>query len=210
MYQPIDEATKKDKALIIMLLIMIPSIIYFGLSSAMYFLGYNVLVLSIIAIFGLLFGRKYIYEKHVEYGTLILIPFFIRLVATDLMASMFTFDFQTIIQELYRNFNYGMQLVGLIAVIAVAEEGFRASIIALLQELFSRRTDEASIQILIITVANILWILFHFVQRNFVFNMTMIYYVVWLLITGYILSIVLIKAGLGTAALAHFLINISA
>jgi len=209
---PIDTTVKKDTALIMLLLIVIPAIIYFGLQSALYFLGYNVLVLGVVSIFGLLFGRKYIYEKETAYGTLILISFFLRFFISQIQVIQASFYPTDSIALLFKNLSYGLQVVGLLAVIALAEESFRASIIALLQDLFSSKSkaSEPTIQLLIVTIANILWLAFHFIQRTFVLNATMIYYIVWLVVTGYILSVILIKAGLGTAALAHFLINISA
>ncbi|MHA1470692.1 MAG: CPBP family glutamic-type intramembrane protease, partial [Candidatus Asgardarchaeia archaeon] len=199
---------KKDKALIIMLLIAIPSIIYFGLSSALYFLGYSVLTLSIIMIIGLLFSREYIYEKDVGYGILVLIPIAMRLFVThfNFIGSMYNiFD---VINLMYNDFYYGFQVIGLLSIIALSEESFRGAIITLLNYLIP--TDDELRQFAVISIANILWLVLHFIQRPFSLTSTSIlYYVIWLLITGYILSIILIKSGLGTAVLCHFLINLT-
>ena len=57
--------------------------------------------------------------------------------------------------------------------------------------------------------ANVIWILYHFIQRPFD-PFTYKWYILWLFISGLVLTYVLIKAGLGSAMLLHLLINISA
>jgi hypothetical protein len=53
---------------------------------------------------------------------------------------------------------------------------------------------------------NLLWLLFHFIQRPFdptVYG----YYMLWLILSGMVMSFALLKGGLGAAVTLHFIVK---
>lgn len=206
----IDKKIKKDKTLVVMLFLAIPSLIYFGLSSATYPLGYSVLTLGLMMIIGTILSRPFIYEKNVAVTAFIMIPIALRLFVSHFLYASTPYIENNVLQLISIDAMYAFQVVGLMSIVAFAEEGFRGAMISLGYALFSQAKDSRLIRFLIVSFVNVLWIAFHFIQRKFVLSSVSMYYVLWLLITGYILSYILLEAGFGNAVLAHFLVNLTA
>jgi len=102
-------------------------------------------------------------------------------------------------------------IAGIWAIVSVSEETFRATMFNFFEYLSSetkiienRRKVEYTLAKF--TFATITWLIFHYFQRPFSLD----YYLAWLTITGFLLCFILEKGGLGSAVLAHFLIDITA
>jgi len=202
------EKVKKDKTLVLFTLIAIVTVIYFGLNSAMYYLGYSVLTLGIVTLIGLSFSKKFMYEKNVSAGILIIIPIAIRMAFFSVTT---TVSFMDLVKLAYEDAIASFTIFGLLTLIALAEESFRAGVISLLETFKGYFPfDETTNRIIIVTIANFCWVILHFIQRQFSLTGITLYYFIWLLITGYILSYILYEAGLGTAVLSHLILNLTA
>lgn len=204
--QKAQEKAKKDKTLVVLLVASLFAVLYFGLNSALFLLGYNTMLLAIVLLMSLPFAQKYIFEKDTEVGILILIPILIRIFLSNAIYRSASFTaFSAFLQDM----KYGVEISLLLVIIALSEETFRAAILSLM-ELYNTIGDPEIRRITNIIVSNSCWVSLHFVQRPFLMNEITLAYVIWLFVSGIILTYILQRSGLGTAALAHFLLNLTA
>ena len=99
-------------------------------------------------------------------------------------------------------------LLGLWILVAVSEEAFRAGMLnaADLVVEFKGRGIRDRWKILF---ANTVWVGFHFFQRPL--DLAVYWkYVLWLYVTGLVITYVLMKVGLGSATLIHLIVNLTA
>ena len=99
--------------------------------------------------------------------------------------------------------------VSLWMLVAVNEECFRAAMFNVFDTFAGGRiSSPLTRDVLKLTAANLLWLLFHFIQRPFD-PLQYGWYMLWLAVSGMILSYVLLRGGLGAAVALHFIINVS-
>ncbi|RLG81930.1 MAG: hypothetical protein DRO40_08930 [Thermoprotei archaeon] len=102
-----------------------------------------------------------------------------------------------------------INVIGLSVLVALGEESFRAVIYELVKAIEGDVENEF-IDKSALLVSNISWIILHFIRRKeyiALYPSLTAYYVIWLFVTGIVFTIIYKKAGLGYAALMHFLIN---
>jgi|GEM_PF-6094190 len=102
-----------------------------------------------------------------------------------------------------------LNVLGLGVLIALGEESFRALVYELVKQIEGDTPDEF-IDKSALLVSNVAWIILHFIRRQeliTLFPLETLYYVIWLFVTGVVLTIIYKKCGLGYSALMHFLIN---
>ncbi len=102
-----------------------------------------------------------------------------------------------------------INVIGLSVLVALGEESFRVVIYELVKAIEGDTPDEF-IDKSALLVSNVAWIILHFIRRQeliTLFPLETLYYVIWLFVTGVVLTIIYKKCGLGYSALMHFLIN---
>mgnify|MGYP000100093756 CR=1 FL=1 len=139
------------------------------------------------------------FDKQIQLASLALIPIVLRFA----IVSSFFASFQEVsIRDIFF-------ISGIWAIVSVAEECFRATMFNfydfIVAETRIRPGKEQNIMLKFL-FGTASWLVFHYFQRPF----TLDYYALWLFLTGIILSFILEKGGLGSAVLAHFLIDITA
>ena len=141
-------------------------------------------------------------DKQIQLSTLALIPIVLRFA----IVSSFFASFQEAISIKDIFF-----ISGIWAIVSVSEETFRATMFNFFEYLSSETKiieNRRKVEYILakFTFATITWLIFHYFQRPFSLD----YYLAWLIITGFLLCFILEKGGLGSAVLAHFLIDITA
>jgi hypothetical protein len=110
--------------------------------------------------------------------------------------------------EALTQLRYVAQVLGLWILVAVSEEAFRAGMLnaADLTVQFRGRGLQDRYRAFF---ANTTWFLFHFFQRPLDLG---VYwkYMLWLYVTGLVITYVLMKVGLGSATLIHLIVNLTA
>ena len=148
------------------------------------------------------------FDKQIALASLAVIPIAIRWLLNQpalLSQNASLFDFSTLQQILFT-----LQVVSLWMLVAVNEECFRAAMFNVFDVFTENRiANPLTRDVLKLTFANLLWLLFHFIQRPFD-PIQYGWYMIWLAISGMILSYALLKGGLGAATALHFMINLTA
>ena len=209
---PVSEAS--DRIYMILLVIALIAGFSFSLGSVGYLLGFNATTLVLIAMSFTVMSGNYWYRgkqiqpvnMQLQATSLAIIPIALRWALqmpffNELVAS--TSDV-SIVQQL----GYMAQVLGLWILVAVSEEAFRAAMLNA-ADLFLQFTNRELADRWKILFANTVWIGFHFLQRPL--DLT-IYgpYIVWLFVSGFVMTWALMKVGLGSATLIHLIINLTA
>jgi hypothetical protein len=209
---PVSEAS--DRIYMILLVIALIAGFSFSLGSVGYLLGFNATTLVLIAMSFTVMSGNYWYRgtqiqpvnMQLQATSLAIIPIALRWALqmpffNELIAS--TSDVSAV-QQL----GYMAQVLGLWILVAVSEEAFRAAMLNA-ADLFLQFTNRELTDRWKILFANSVWIGFHFLQRPL--DLT-IYgpYIVWLFVSGLVMTWALMKVGLGSATLIHLIINLTA
>ena len=209
---PVSEAS--DRIYMILLVIALIAGFSFSLGSVGYLLGFNATTLVLIAMSFTVMSGNYWYRgkqiqpvnMQLQATSLAIIPIALRWALqmpffNELIAS--TSDV-SVVQQL----GYMAQVLGLWILVAVSEEAFRAAMLNA-ADLFLQFTNRELADRWKILFANTVWIGFHFLQRPL--DLT-IYgpYIVWLFVSGLVMTWALMKVGLGSATLIHLIINLTA
>ena len=209
---PVSEAS--DRIYMILLVIALIAGFSFSLGSVGYLLGFNATTLVLIAMSFTVMSGNYWYRgkqiqpvnMQLQATSLAIIPIALRWALqmpffNELIAS--TSDVSAV-QQL----GYMAQVLGLWILVAVSEEAFRAAMLNA-ADLFLQFTNRELADRWKILFANTVWIGFHFLQRPL--DLT-IYgpYIVWLFVSGFVMTWALMKVGLGSATLIHLIINLTA
>ena len=147
--------------------------------------------------------RDYSTDRACMYASLALIPIGLR---TAFNLTLMTYaSFLSLGMEDLLAF---VEVVCIFSLVAVAEESFRAAMfnIAETVEPIRDKLPEWARW----GIANALWCVYHFAQRQFSPDLLTISYTAWLLITGAIMCYIMREAGLGAATLAHLIVNLTA
>ena len=206
--QAFEPSKTKDKIFIVMLILAALSGMALSLASAGYLLAFNVQTLLISTVIFAITGASYILKakpvtEQLKYASLAVVPIALRAILNMPFFKQYASLLDPVSQLIF-----ALQVIALWIIVAVCEEAFRASMMTF-SGLFIKHRNSHVALFLRILFANVLWILFHFIQRPFdpfLFR----YYIVWLFCTGMLLGFVLHKAGLGAATLIHFIVNLTA
>lgn len=199
----------KDKVFVLMLVGAGLGGLWLSLQSAGYLLAFNVNTLLIACVIFTLTSANYIihakdWRMQVQYAALALVPITLRFALNLPFFQSYTAS----LADWAGQALFALQVLALWCVVAVCEEAFRATCMNVWDAIYQVRNKKSN-TLLKILFANALWILFHFIQRPFDI-WTYRYYIVWLFCSGLVLGFLVEKAGLGSAALAHFIVNVTA
>jgi len=187
--------------------------LWMSLQSIGHLLQFNVNNLMIMAIVFMLMSLNFVanappVDKQIAYASLAVVPIAVRWILNQpaiASENAGLFDFSTLQQAMYT-----LQVITLWMLVAVNEECFRAAMFNVFDAFAGDRISNPTTRtVLKLTVANLLWLLFHFIQRPFdprVYG----YYMLWLIASGMIMSYALLKGGLGAAVALHFIVNVTA
>jgi hypothetical protein len=188
--------------------------LWMSLQSVGHLLQFNINNLMITSIVFMLMSLNFVakaptIDRQIAYASLAVIPIAIRWALNQPsvagVGNASLFDFSTLQQILYT-----LQVVSLWMLVAVNEECFRAAMMNVFDAFASNRISNPLTRDTIkLTTANLLWLLFHFIQRPFdptVYG----YYMLWLILSGMVMSFALLKGGLGAAVTLHFIVNMTA
>ena len=216
---PLSEPERaRDKLFITLFFLGILSGLWLSLQSAGYILAFNVNTLLITCVIFGICSSNYWWSRplpsldhQVAYSALCLAPIGLRaLFQLPIFTGSWTAALtpQEASVSALQQVGFILQVVGLWILVAVSEECFRASMMNF-ADLFFPNAGLTWKAIFAVAV----WLVFHFAQRGGLIpaNLwTYRYYIVWLFISGLVMTYALIKAGLGASCLIHLLTNLSA
>ena len=200
---PMIPQKSRDKLFIFLFFCAMTGGLALSLMSAGHLLAFNVNNLMIAAIVFTIGGSTYIIDakplqEQIAYVSLSIIPIVLRSVFNMPMFGSWEF----------KQIGFMAQVTALWMLVAVSEEAFRATMMNFSQLFWTIRDKEANAWYKAL-FSNTIWLLFHFFQRPFD-PWTYRWYIIWLFISGLVMTYVMMKAGLGAAATVHLLVNISA
>lgn len=206
---PLSPVKTPDKLFVFMLVGAAVAGMALSLASAGYLLAFNVQTLMVSTIIFSVTGVKYILNakpvmEQVKWASLAVVPILLRIVLNMSFFNSYAGSMVDVVAQLL----FTLQVVGLWLLVAVCEESFRATMATVWEAIcrFKNRRVNVGLQLLF---ADALWILFHFIQRPFD-PFAYRYYIVWLFVAGLVMGYAMVKAGLGSAALIHFIVNLTA
>lgn len=216
MSAPFDPRASRDKLFVIMLVAAGIAGMALSLASAGYLLAFNVNTLLIATmIFGVT-SASYImrakpWREQLQYICLAIVPIGLRLLLNLPIFQSYTPTAATAASmAIMDQIVFALQVIGLWCIVAVCEEAFRATVMLTTESMLPKQKLQGTIRLAIkILIANVLWILFHFIQRP-LDPWAYRYYIIWLFVSGLLLGLMIEKVGLGCAALTHFIINLTA
>ena len=197
----------RDKVFVLMLVTAGLGGLWLSLQSAGYLLAFNVNTLLISCLIFTFTSANYIlnakpWQTQVQYAALAMAPILLRFAL-----NMPIFTSYASVSDIAAQALFAVQVLALWCIVAVAEETFRATVMNVVS-LWQWRGKRLG-TVMRIIIADLLWLLYHFIQRPFD-PFAYRYYILWLFASGIVLGFVLERAGLGSAALAHFIINVTA
>lgn len=195
-----------DKVYVLLLVGAMVGGLWLSLQSAGYLLAFNVNTLMISGVIFTVTSANFIMHakpaaEQLRYAALAVVPVALRLLLN--MPVFGSYVSGAMLQAMY-----AVQVTALWALVAVTEESFRATMMNVYTSLcrLKNKAVNAAVQA---TFANVLWVLFHFIQRPFD-PFAYRWYILWLLVSGFVMCYALVKGGLGSAALVHLLVNLTA
>jgi len=198
-----------DKLFITLFIFGMMGGLWLSLQSVGHLLSFNVQIVMITAIVFTVTSLNWLPKSkpidiQIQYSAFCLIPIALRFVLNLPIFSTFTASMVDLQQQIL----FILQVVALWILVAVSEETFRATMMNFAETLIDWKNEQWD-KIWKILFANGVWVIFHFIQRPFdLFAYK--WYMVWLFISGLIMTYVLFKAGLGSAILVHLLVNLTA
>ena len=201
----------RDKLFIALFIFAMAGGLWLSLQSVGHLLAFNVQTLMITGVVFTVTSLNWLVKAkpidvQVKYSALCLIPIALRIILNmPIFSGIAGFEAS---QSLEVQAYYMLQIVALWALVAVSEEAFRATMMNFAEILMKWRDREVNLAWRAL-FANVIWILFHFIQRPFD-PFAYKWYIVWLFISGLVMTYVLVKAGVGSAILLHMLVNLTA
>jgi hypothetical protein len=203
-----------DRIYMILLVVALIAGFAFSLGSVGYLLGFNATTLVLIAIsFSMMSVNIWHESKAVKpvndqlQGTaLAMVPIALRwfLQIPLFHEALAAFSGDTALQQL----SYMAQVMGLWVLVAVSEEAFRAAMLNV-ADLFAKFRDQGVQDRYKIVFANTVWVGFHFLQRPLDIGIYGVY-IVWLFVSGLVMTFAMREFGMGAATLIHLIINLTA
>jgi hypothetical protein len=145
-------------------------------------------------------------DVQIRYSALAVVPIALRFAFNLPLFS----SYANVTADIVGQVMFALQVCVLWILVAVAEESFRATMMNVYEAIFARKNRSPNMSTALKVVFSVgLWILFHFIQRPFdpfVYR----YYILWLFISGVVMSYAMLKGGLGSATLIHFIVNLTA
>jgi len=205
-------SSAKDRIFVVLYVVALVAGAAFSLGSVGYLLGFNATTLVYIALgFGVMSGNYWAYGSGIK-------PVDVQLQATAwavvpialrwAMQMPFFDQLAASAVDPVQQLQYMGQVVGLWVLVAVSEEAFRAGMLNAADLVTQVRNKELQDRWRIL-FANTVWVAFHFFQRPFDLNLYW-KYMIWLYVTGLVMTYVLMKVGLGSATLIHLIVNLTA
>jgi hypothetical protein len=205
----------KDKLFISLFILGFLGGLWLSLQSVGHLLSFNVQTLMITAVVFTITSLNYVAkgkpsDVQIKYSALCLIPIGLRYLFNMPIFSALTASQASVevTQSTQTQLYFMLQIIALWILVALSEEAFRATMLNFAEVVMRWKDREFNLAWKIL-FANAVWILFHFVQRPFD-PIAYKWYIVWLFISGLVMTYVLVKAGLGSAILLHMLVNITA
>jgi len=205
----------KDKLFISLFIFGMVGGLWLSLQSVGHLLAFNVQTLMTTAIVFTITSLNWIVgakpsDVQIKYSALCLVPIGLRYlfnmpIFTSFALSEATFEAS---QSIEMQVIFMLQIIALWILVAISEETFRATMMNFAEVVMKWKDKELNM-IWKALFANSVWVLFHFIQRPFD-PFAYKWYIVWLFISGLVMTYVLIKAGLGSAVLLHMLVNLTA
>ncbi|MFZ7138678.1 MAG: type II CAAX prenyl endopeptidase Rce1 family protein [archaeon] len=199
----------KDKVFILSLVVAMAGGLWLSLQSSGYLLSYDVNTLMIMCVIFTLTSSNFIsrakpFNDQLSYSALAVVPIALRYVF-----NLPFFSSYASIGDVTTQITYTLQVCALWMLVAVAEESFRATMMNVFDSLYVFKGKKKTNTALKVIFCVVLWILFHFIQRPFdIF--TYRYYIIWLFISGIVMTYTMLKGGLGSSVLIHFIVNLTA
>ena len=209
----------KDKVGLALVALSCVAGMMFALSSVGYLLGFNATTLwlasisfTILGAGTLLYPEQPTTEQQLKYVPLALVPIAARAMLNGGLLTSFTADLQSADITGLAQVGYLIEVLGLWILVAVSEEGFRATVnmitsLALPDSWEYQHLAPASALKGFISVTA--WIWFHFYQRGFNLELQLPY-ILWLYLAGIIFTYIMEEASFGAAVLAHIIVNLTA
>ena len=205
----------KDKLFISLFIFGMVGGLWLSLQSVGHLLAFNVQTLMTTTIVFTITSLNWIVDAkptdvQIEYSALCLVPIGLRYLFNMPIFTSFTLSETTFeaSQGIEKQAIFMLQIIALWILVAISEETFRATMMNFAEVVMKWKDKELNMAWKAL-FANSIWILFHFIQRPFD-PFAYKWYIVWLIISGLVMTYVLIKAGLGSAVLLHVLVNLSA
>jgi len=192
----------KDKIFISLFIFGMVGGLWLSLQSVGHLLAFNVQTLMTTAIVFTITSLNWIVgakpsDVQIKYSALCLVPIGLRYLFNMPIFSSFVLSeamfeaSQGIEMQVY----FMLQIIALWILVALSEETFRATMMNFAEVVMKWKDKELNMAWKAI-FANSIWILFHFIQRPFD-PVAYKWYIIWLFISGLVMTYVLIKAGLG-------------
>ena len=212
-------ASARDKVGIALVFLACIAGMMFALSSVGYLLGFNATTLWIASMCfsvggagTLLYPEQPTTEAQLKYVSLALIPIAARTILNGGLFTSFTADLQSADITGLAQIGYLVEVIGLWILVAVSEEGFRATVNMLVsialpdQWEYQHLAPAAALKGFISITA---WVWFHFYQRGFNLELHLPY-ILWLYLAGIIFTYIMEEGSFGAAVLAHIIVNLIA
>lgn len=191
----------------------------FALSSVGYLLGFNATTLFLSSISftvlgsgTLMYPEKRTTEEQMRYVPLALIPIGARFLLNHQLFSEFTVSLQAADITGLAQIGYIFEVIGLWILVAVSEEGFRATVMMVTSQVLPDSWEYqhlVSANILKGFIAVTAWVWFHFYQRSFDLA-SQLPYIVWLYLSGAVFTYTMEESSFGAAVLQHIVVNLTA
>jgi len=212
-------ASTNDKVGLVLVALSCVAGMMFALSSVGYLLGFNATTLwlasisfTILGAGTLLYPEQPTTEAQLRYVPLALVPIAARAMLNGGLLTSFTADLQSADITGLAQVGYLVEVLGLWILVAVSEEGFRATINMVTSLLlpdtweYQHLAPAAALKGFISVTA---WIWFHFYQRGFNLQLQLPY-ILWLYLAGIIFTYIMEEGSFGAAVLAHIIVNLTA
>ncbi|MFZ7137873.1 MAG: type II CAAX prenyl endopeptidase Rce1 family protein [archaeon] len=200
--------TSKDKLFTICLVLAMSGGLWLSLQSAGFLLAFNVNTLMIMAVVFTLTCSNFIMrakalDVQLKYAALAVVPIGLRHVF-----NLPLFGSYASVGDVTSQLLYTLQVCALWLLVAVAEESFRATMMNMWDSLYAKKFARKTNTVLKVLFSNVLWVMFHFIQRPFD-PVAYGWYIVWLLISGFVMGYATLNGGLGSSTLIHFIVNLT-
>ena len=212
-------ATVNDKVGLILVALACVFGMMFALSSVGYLLGFNATTLflssisfTVLSMGTILYPQQPTTESQLRYVPLALIPIGARALLNGGLFRFLQSSLQSADVTGLAQIGYIFEVIGLWILVAVSEEGFRATVMMITSKLLPDRWQYShlvSSNILKGFISVTAWVWFHFYQRDFNLG-AQLPYIAWLFLAGVVFTYTMEEASFGAAVHQHNIVNLTA
>ena len=159
-----------------------------------------------------MYPEKKTTEEQMRYVPLALIPIGARFLLNHQLFSELTGSLQAADITGLAQIGYIFEVIGLWTLVAVSEEGFRATVMMVTSQILPDSWEYqhlVSANILKGFIAITAWVWFHFYQRSFDLS-AQLPYIAWLYLSGAVFTYTMEESSFGAAVLQHIVVNLTA